>query len=297
MTLSNGKAVAYGALLTAALFWAGSFPVLKVAFRIYDPMVVLFFRMLLGSVCLLAFSRNFSNVEYKTGDWKLLLFMGVCEPGLYFVFESTALQYTDASQAGMICAMAPLMIALAAKFILKEPFARRTGIGFAVAITGSILLSLLSEASGNAPNPILGNFFEFLAMFCATGYMITLKFLSDRYNPWFLTMIQAMIGAVFFFPLLFLPSTVTPTTFDPMGIGAIMFLGIMVTIGGYGLYNLGMSKVPAGQASAFINLIPVFTLLLSWIMLDERLSMLQYGCCGLVLAGVWYSQGKNKSEG
>lgn len=296
MTLSQGKTAAYGALLVAVLLWAGSFPALKIAFRTYDPMVVIFGRMLLGSICLLLMARNFSQVNYKPGDWKLLLLMGVCEPGFYFVFEAEALQHTDASQAGMICAMVPIMVAFAAKIVLKETLSKRTAIGFAVAIAGAVLLSLLAAPSKDAPNPALGNFFEFLAMICATGYMITLKFLSNRYNPWFLTMIQACIGAVFFFPLLFLPSTVLPTSFDPMGIGAIAFLGIVVTIGGYGLYNLGMSKIPAGQASAFINLIPVFTLLLSWLILGEQLSLPQYACCGLVLLGVWYSQGKEKKN-
>ncbi|KAB1442360.1 DMT family transporter [Pseudodesulfovibrio senegalensis] len=296
MTLLHGRPAAYAALLLAALFWASSFPALKIAFSIYDPMVVLFFRMLLGCLCLIAFSRNFSNVNYRPGDWKLLLFMSICEPGLYFIFESSALQYTEASQAGMICAMAPLMVAIAARFILKEPFTRRTATGFIMAIAGAALLSLLSEKTDNAPNPVLGNFLEFMAMVCTTGYMITLKFLSDRYNPWFLTMVQAAVGTVFFFPLLFLPTTVPPVVFDPVGIGTIVFLGIVVTVGGYGLYNVGMSRLPAGQASAFINLIPVFTLLLSWLLLGERLSLLQYACCGLVLAGVWHSQGKNKNQ-
>ncbi|WP_250645506.1 DMT family transporter [Salidesulfovibrio onnuriiensis] len=296
MTLQDGKTVAFLALMSAVLLWASSFPALKLAFEVYDPMVVIFGRMFVASLCFLLVIKNFRTINYQKGDWKKLLFMAVCEPGLYFVFEAMALENTEATQAGMICAMLPLMVGCVARFYLKEHFSRKTGIGFALAVVGAITLSLAAEPTGTAPNPMLGNFYEFMAMVFATGYMITLKNLTQRYSPWFLTMIQAFVGSLFFFPLLFLPTTAAPAGFDLFGIGAIVYLGVFVTIGGYGLYNVGMSKIPAAQASAFINLIPVFTLIMSWLILGETLNMIQYAACALVLVGVWYSQ-DNKSTG
>lgn len=295
MTIRDGEGLAFLALTAAVLLWSSSFPVLKLAFRAYDPMVVIFGRMLIASCCFLMVIKNFRTVRYQAGDWKKLLFMAICEPGLYFVFEAMAIQNTDASQAGMICAMLPLMVAVAARFYLKERLSRKTAVGFSLAIVGAVTLSLAAEASGTAPNPMLGNFYEFLAMVCATGYTIALKDLTNRYSAWFLTMIQAFVGSIFFFPLLFLPSTAPPVAFDPLGVAAIVYLGVFVTIGGYGFYNVGMSKVPAAQASAFINLIPVFALILSWLILGEQLNMIQYAACALVLVGVWVSQDKKSA--
>lgn len=288
---------AYLALFGGACLWASSFVVLKIGFQAYDPMVIVFGRMLVASLCFLTVIRSFRNVEYRKGDWKPLLFMGICEPGFYFVFESMALTYTDASQAGMICALVPLLVAFPAAVLLKETISRRTMVGFGLAISGAILLSAAAETTETAPNPALGNFLEFLAMVCATGYMITLKRLSPRYGPWFLTMIQAFIGTAFFFPLLFLPTTELPTAFDPVGIGCIVYLGVFVTLAAYGLYNVGMSQVPASQASTFVNLIPVITLLLGWAILGEQLTLVQYAASALVLSGVWVSQDKAAQTG
>ncbi len=278
------------ALWSAVLIWASSFIVLKLAFVYYDPMVVIFGRMFIASLCFLVVIKKMCHVDYRPGDWKRLLFMGVCEPGFYFVFEAMALTRTDASQAGMICALLPLMVAIAAHFILKEQISRRSVYGFALAVAGAIILSAAAKATENAPNPILGNFLEFMAMVWAVGYMITLKGLSPRYSPWFLTMIQSFIGSLFFFPLLFLPSTTLPVEFPLIGTATVIYLGVVVTLGGYGLYNYGMSKIPANKASAFINLIPVFTLLLGWIFLNERLNPIQYAASALVIAGVYLSQ-------
>lgn len=132
-------------------------------------------------------------------------------------------------------------------------------------------------------------------MLCAAGYMITLKGLTPRYSPWFLTMIQAFVGSLFYFPLLFLPSTTLPTEFSLVGVLSIAYLGIFVTIAAYGLYNYGMSKIPASQASAFINLIPVLTLFFGWFFLGERLNWIQYAASLLVIAGVFLSQDKKNA--
>jgi drug/metabolite transporter (DMT)-like permease len=222
--------------------------------------------------------------------------MGVCEPGLYFVFEAMALKRTDASQAGMICALLPLMVGVAAHYLLGEKLTRRTLGGFALAVFGAITLSAAATSTESAPDPMFGNFLEFLAMICAMGSMISLKKLTPRYNSWFLTMIQAFIGSLFFFPLLFLPSTTLPTEFSWIGFSAVLYLGVFVTIGAYGLYNYGMSKIPASQASTFINMIPVISLFCGWLILDERLNLTQYIASTFVILGVYLSQGRDSTE-
>lgn len=296
MVATEGKTKAFIALGAGAFFWASSFVALKIAFQRFDPMVVIFGRMFVASLFFLLVFRRLKNIDYQPGDWKLLLFMGVCEPGFYFVFEALALTYTDASQAGMICALLPLMVAVAARVTLGEALTRRTVFGFGLAILGAVALSAVAESTETASNPILGNFLEFMAMICACGYMVTLKSLSPRYNPWFLTMVQAFIGAAFYFPLLFLPSTTLPTSFDMVGVAAIFYLGLFVTILAYGLYNYGISKIPAGQASAFVNLIPVMTLIMGVVILGERLNWMQYAASALVIVGVYVSQGKSSKR-
>jgi drug/metabolite transporter (DMT)-like permease len=164
-----------------------------------------------------------------------------------------------------------------------------------MAILGSIWLSLSGQATEQAPNPLLGNALEFGAMVCATGYIVTLKRLTSTLSPFFLTAVQAIIGFVFYLPLLLLPSTTLPTHFDPGGVVAIVYLGTFVTLGAYGLYNFGVSRIPVSQASAFVNLIPVFTIFLGWAILNEQLTLLQYAAVAVILIGVTLSQERPNS--
>lgn len=277
-------------LVTAMILWASSFIALKISYQGYHPMIVILGRMVIGSLCFLPFYQQLRQTTLRKEDLKYLLFMAACEPCIYFIFEAKALELTSASQAGLITAMLPLMVALGATVFLKEKISRQTLIGFAIAVSGACWLSLAGEESSAAPNPLLGNFLEFMAMVAATGYILSLKHLSARYTPLFLTAVQSWIGALFFSLFLLHPDISLPHEWHTAPALAVIYLGSFVTLGAYLCYNYGVSKIPASQASAYVNLIPVFVLIMGFIILGERLNLSQWGAAALVLAGVYISQ-------
>ena len=243
----------------------------------------------MGSLVFLLAWRWRGQMHYRAGDWKYLLGLAACEPCLYFLFEALALQQTSAAQAGMVTALLPLLVAVGAFVFLRERISRITLSGFLIALVGAVWLSLAGSADEHASNPILGNFYELLAMLCAMGYTLLLKHLSSRYSPFLLTAMVAFVGTVFFLPLAWF-SAPLPTSVSPMGLGAVAYLGILVTVGAYGLYNFGVSRLPASQASGFTNLIPVFTLLFAILLLGESLNSMQMLAAAFVFAGVLLSQ-------
>ncbi|SDK87511.1 Threonine/homoserine efflux transporter RhtA [Pseudomonas delhiensis] len=287
--MQQSRPFALACLVLAMALWGSSFIALKLAFAEWPAMWVIFARMAIGSLIFLAAWRWRGRMEYRRGDWKYLVGLAVCEPCLYFVCESFALQYTSAAQAGMITALLPLLVAVGAFLLLHERVARNTWAGFALAVLGALWLTLAGEPDQHAPQPLLGNFFELLAMVCATGYTLLLKHLSARYSPFILTAMQAFIGSVFFLPLAAVGSGLPPAP-SGQGLFALVYLGSVVTVGAYGLYNFGVSRLPASQATGFINLIPVFTLVFAWLLLGERLNGQQLLAAALVFAGVALSQ-------
>ncbi len=285
--------VALGALVLAMVLWSSSFIALKYAFTSFDPHFVIWGRMFTALLCfLLVIRKVWSGFRYQSGDWKYLLMMTAGEPCLYFLFEAAALQHTTAAQAGMITALLPLTVAVGAALFLAEQVSRQTYLGFSVAIVGTIWLSFAGSPTDQAPNPLLGNFYEFLAMVCATFYTLALKHLSSRYSSLFLTAFQAFSGTLFFLPFVMLGSAPLPTEWPLIPSLSILYLGTAITLGAYGLYNFGVSRIPASRATAYINLIPVFTLILSWMLLGERFSLAELAASALVLLGVLISQVK-----
>lgn len=295
MTEKTRQALPFFSLVLAMLLWASSFVALKLAFRGYHPMQVIFGRMFIASLCFTVFIPAFRKVKWRRRDLKYLLIMAVCEPCLYFIFEAKALELTSASQAGMITAMLPLLVAILAWSLLKEKIRLQTLIGFIMAILGACWLSFASEITAEAPNPLLGNFCEFLAMVCAAGYTVALKHLSDHYPPLFLTAFQAFLGSLFFFPFLLMPDIGMPRHLETTPLLAVVYLGTFITFGAYACYNFGVSRIPASQAAGFVNLIPVFGVLLGMLILGDRLNAEQWLACGLVFCGVWISSRRKVS--
>ncbi|MBD1390965.1 DMT family transporter [Neiella sp. HB171785] len=281
------------ALVVATMLWGSSFIALKVAFTEYSPVVVIFLRMLAASACFLLMWRKLSHFQYQAGDWKLLALMSLAEPCLYFVLEGMALQYTSASQAGMITSLLPPMVAVLAFVVLGERLNRIAVSGFAVAFIGVAVLSTFAEQSEHASNPLLGNALELAAMACAAVYCLCLKKLSQRYSPISLTALQAFAGSVFFLPLA-LYSGLPPLELGT-AMWATLYLGVGVTLGAYLLYNTAIAHIELNRAAAFTNLIPIFTLVFAYLVLGETLSLLQLGACGLIFAGVLISQHRRPS--
>jgi drug/metabolite transporter (DMT)-like permease len=280
----------YAALVMAMILWSTTFVALKYSFRHFSPVLVIFGRMLVAGIVFIPLLPKIYPEKIKVHDLWFILLMAIFEPCLYFIFEALAIERTTASQAGMITALLPLMVAIGAAIFLSEKVTGKTYLGFTLAILGAITLSLSGEPEPESMNPVLGNFFEFLAMACATGYTLILKRLSSTYNPFFLTAVQSFCGSIFFGFIFFIKGTGFPSSWPLTPTLVIIYLGIFITMGAYGLYNFGVSKIKASQASIFINLIPVFSVFWAWALLSEKFTWLQFVSAALILSGVWISQ-------
>lgn len=269
----------------AVVLWGTSFMATKTALTGFTPMTVIWLRMALSSLLVLILYRRFPMPDYRAGDWKVLLFLCLLQPCGYFLLEGYAISLTTSSQAGMISAMVPLLVAAGAWAILKEPVSLKGGIGLLVSIAGVIWLSLAGSPDRNAPNPALGNMLEVGAMICAAMYMVVMKRLSRRYSTWWLTGMQCVAGTVFF-----LPGALAGGIPGPIPLSAwlaVGYLGLFVTLGAFGLYNMGMSMMPAGRAAIAINMVSPVAVVSGWLFLGEVMTMGQVLACCVVGVGAF----------
>lgn len=276
------------AVLGAVVLWGSSFPMMKAVLAVFGPWTIMWLRMAVGLLVLLPFCGKMSFAGYHKGDWLLLGGMALCMPCLYFLLESNALTLTTSSQAGVVAAILPLMVAVGGWLFLREPLERGSFFGLGLALAGVIWLTVSGSPEANAPNPAFGNLLELGAMLTAAVYMLLARRLGDRYSALTLTALQIVAGFVFFSPgaLALGPDTLTHTD----ALLAAAYLGAFVSIGAFGLYNFGLSRLPAGRAAASINLVPVVAVALAWIWLGESLNATQGVAACATLLGVWLAQ-------
>jgi drug/metabolite transporter (DMT)-like permease len=288
--IAPGKILPIMALLTAAVLWGGSFAAMRLSVQAMSPWSVMWLRMAIALAVILPFAGRLKTGAYRQGDWRLLVPMVLLQPCLYFSLESNALTFTTSSQAGVISASVPLMVAVGAWLMLAESLGKRTLAGLVLSVAGVTVLSLSGGSTDTASNPLLGNLLELGAMASAAVNIIMVKRLIDRYNPWLLTALQVVGGTLFFTPGLVLLIRNPGVVWSPSLVFSIIFLGAMVTLGAFGLYNWGMSRIPASTASAFINLVPVTAVAIGWMAMGEALSGVQCVAAAAVVVGVAISQ-------
>jgi drug/metabolite transporter (DMT)-like permease len=284
------------AILGASVLWGSSFAAMKATIGALGPWAVMWARMAVAFTIVLFFAGKLWPLPYRSGDWKFILPFLLFQPCLYFTLEANALRFTSSSQAGLISASVPLMVALGAHLTLKERVSRETIVGLFISLGGVIWLTLAGEVTRAASNPLLGNTLELGAMMTAAGYVLLVKHLSERYNPWALTAMQIVAGTLYFLPVGLFQLVERLPEITLLQALVLLYLGAGVTLGAFGLYNLGIKYIPANRASVFVNLIPVIAVLFGWVILGESLNRAQVAAAFCVLAGVWISQWGGKVE-
>jgi len=126
----------------------------------------------------------------------------------------------------------------------KEKTTLATIMGFGIALGGLLLMTFQSVTTQDAPNPLLGNLLELVAMGFAAGYTTLSRYLGIRYSAFFLTATQMFIGTIFFAPAILFPVPHVPLARPFLPSLAIVYLGtgsalgrIVCTIMGYGKFQ------------------------------------------------------------
>ena len=215
---------------------------------------------------------------------------------MYFMMENTALTMTYASNVGIIVACAPFFVAVMVGIFFKsERPGRNFFIGFVIAITGIILISLNGQKSLNL-NPA-GDFLAFLAMISWGLYSATVKKIEEwNYPTAAVTRRIYFYGIIFLIPVLILQHAMwdMDALKRPEVISNFLFLGVGASAVGFFLWNLSTKWIGVVKTSVYIYVSPVVTVVLSMFVLDEKMTVASVSGSILILIGLIISQKRKK---
>lgn len=278
-------------LVLCYAMWGGGMIAMKYAFESFAVIHVVFARVAFAGLLYLALFPKWRHIPYQKGDWKYLLVMVAFEPCLFFLCETFSMKYTTASQGGVIAACFPVCTALAAWLFLKEKLTRRTIVAIFFAVLGVAGTAFFAEGDLRASHPFLGNALMFGAVLSSSGYAVSVRFISRRYSFLSISAIQALGGTIAFLPLLFF--TPLPQSVTLSALGGLLYMGFGVGFLVYLCFNFSLSRLEAGVVALFGNLIPIFTLIFAYLLLDEHLNTLQTASVCLTLLGVFIATGRS----
>lgn len=281
----------------AMIFWGLSFIWSTQVFKSLNPTTTIFFRLIISSVflsTLLFIFKLFEKVNKK--DLKLFAIAALFEPFLYFIFESYGLMNSSPVISSAIIATIPLFTPIAAYFFLNERLTGWNILGFIVSFFGVIFM--LVNRNLELTISTKGILFLFSAVVVAVGYSISLRKLTLLYKPLTITLVQNVIGMIYFIPVVLVMERFEPSNIANIGsyIIPLLSLGIFASSVAYALWAFAFSKLGAARANIYSNLIPVFTAIFSWIILSETMGLQKIIGILLVIGGLILSQTKSREK-
>lgn len=280
------------ALLTI-LIWGTTFISTEILLIDFTPVEILLFRFLIGYVVLFLIYPRVMRIS-TVRDEMLFMAAGLCGVTLYFLIENIALVFTLASNAGVIVSIAPFFTAVLAHFFLKdEPLSRHFVVGFAIALTGIVIIAFNGSYSLQL-NP-LGDLLAFVAPAVWAIYSVLMRKIGDLHYH--------NIGAtrkVFFYGLLFMLPALFLFEFhfdmerlaDLTNLSNLLFLGVGASALCFVTWNRAVSLLGAVKTSVYIYLVPVITLLASALLLHEPITWITMLGAVLTLLGSIISERK-----
>jgi len=286
----RSNVAAYVALTAAVLFWGLSFVATKVALETMPTFTLIFFRFGLSGLLFTAVSMMRGGLPRLTRRAHLKLFlMAVFEPGLYFYFETVGLQHTTAPKAALIIATIPVAVLVFARVLIGERIRLFSLVGILVSLAGiGVLITGDPGFRWALGNHLVGDLLIIGAVVTAALYMVGARDLGRDYSAWDITCFQILYGALFYAPMFLVEmSAMDWGAVSGSSLLAAVYLTVFATVAAFLCYNFGLTRIQASRASVFINGIPVVTAVAAWVVLGERLTVLQAWGGAMVLLGVW----------
>lgn len=292
---SKSGAVSYLSILGALIIWSSSFVAIKIAYETYPPITLGATRfvaatLILGALTLLP--KNRIRLEKK--DILPVAISGLMGITLYAVLQNIAMQWTSASSATLIIASYPIITLLLETLIYKTKLSAVKVIGILIAIGGVVILSYV-KAEARQQNELLGIVLLIVAGIAWAFYNFLTKKVVNRYPSISLLFYQTLFGTLFMLPLsLFERAQWQAPTL--MTFSMMLFLGVFCSVIAFLLYNLGLKKLSPSSVTSMLNLVPIFGVFFSWLLLGERVTLQKVIGGTIVILGVMLSLRKSKQE-
>ncbi|MDP5275368.1 DMT family transporter [Chengkuizengella axinellae] len=216
---------------------------------------------------------------------------------LFSVCLLYGVQYTTALDSGVITSATPMVIALFSYMILKEKITRNILMGILFAVCGILAINLGSgESSANGYFPIWGNLLILVAVTGEAIFTILGKLLSNKLSPVAISTFVSFFGFLLFLPFSIYEAMkfdfIQPTMKDWF---YVIYFAIIVTVLAFFLWYNGVSNVSGNVAGVFTAVLPLSTLLCSYLFLDEKLTLGHVMGMLLVIIGILYSTRMKKT--
>lgn len=230
----------------------------------------------------------------ERSDFKRIFFAAVFGACINMLSFFSGLELSTPINSALIVTTTPITTLLLSIIILKEQVTKLKASGIALGFLGALLLILVGqETQVDAPNPSLGNALIMLNSISYSFYLIIIRTLMQKYNPF------TILKWIFTFAIV-LNTPITMNEFLEVewasipiwGYGTIAFVVIGVTCLTFLLNAYAMTELKASTIGVFSYVQPVIGIFFAIIVGKDAFTPIKMGASLLVFTGVFMATKK-----
>ncbi len=273
--------------LVAVAAWGLSFIATKNVLHQISPLTLVFLRQVLGASFLFIFvfqKKMNLAIQVRTHTWVVIL---AIISTIHLGVQVTGLQWTSASNSGWIIGTSPVFLTILAFLFLKEKISFLQITGIITAFFGLLLLVSKGNFTSLSIVQNKGDLFIIISAFTWAVYSLVNKKAIVQYPPLMVTLYLFIFVAIILSPFVLNQENISAVIhLSTENWLYLAFLGIVCSGIATVLWAQALGEMPASQVGVFLYIQPFFTLLGSWLFLDEHITIFTIFSGLLILMGV-----------
>lgn len=270
-------------IMLLVLAWATSFAAVKVGLRHMPPLMFAGLRSLLGGgmMAVLATVRGGRPVLRET--WPAYGVLTLFNVVLFFALQTFAIRDLPSGLAAVLIYLQPVLVGVLASVFLGERLTSFKVVGLLLGFSGIVVVGA-GAFGGHTSGP--GVVYAVLSALAWALGTIAFKRFSGRVDAWWAVALPFLVGGL----VLTVLGLVTETHHVDWSGQLVIGLGYAGVIGTALSWSLWFGLVDSGEASrasAYIFFVPLVSLLIGAVFLDETLGFSLLLGAALVLSGVY----------
>jgi drug/metabolite transporter (DMT)-like permease len=280
---------AYLLLGLVILFWAGNYPLGKIALQELGPITLTGARTVLAAPMLVLLARLTAPLPRALDrpDYRAFVILGLSGLVANTTVWYLGLRHTTALNAGIVGASSPIFVALGAALVLGDRLSPRHWLGIGL----SVVAVLVTVARGS-PAVLLhfevnrGDLLILASQSAWVLYALYSRAAASTLPPVWIMAGANVVGGVVLVPLALLVERPWESWQAWVGWLVVLYGAVPITLGHLWFYQV-IRTLGAGRTVTFLNLMPFVVLVLSWALLGEILHAYHVVGAVLVVAGVY----------
>jgi drug/metabolite transporter (DMT)-like permease len=277
-------------LILCNLFWAGNYVVGKYIVVSISPFWITLLRWSIALLFLipLAYLVERPNWALVKKHWLSLALMGGFGVVGFSLISYFALEYTSPTNAAFVEALIPAFVVIFSVLLLNERISLLQVTGFLLSCFGVLVLltkgslELIIQMDFNK-----GDLLMLLAVLAWAFYSIIGR--KVEVPPMTTTAVSSFFGVLMLLPFVFIGGN-KQIEWSFITMSGILYMALFASVASYIFWNISVRVIGPSQASVFLNLVPIFTILIS-LALGDTITISQIVGGLIVLVGVYLTTG------